>query len=147
MLYAAEIWGWNEAECLEKLQVKYIKWILGLDFNTLTHIVLEETKAEMIRIKAGKRAVKYEESTRKKKTNKIIQEVWREIDTKNERKLSKWEETRKKYYEEKGMDRQDLLERWTGDQALAEELAQMDRAEESQVQYDRIVNGRYNKKI
>lgn len=39
ILYAAEIWGWKEAEKLEKLQTKYIKWILGLDYNTPTHIV------------------------------------------------------------------------------------------------------------
>lgn len=54
MFYAAEIWGWKEAEKLEKLQVKYIKWILGLDFNTLTYIVLEEIKTEKIRIEAGR---------------------------------------------------------------------------------------------
>lgn len=43
MLYAAEVWGWREVESLEKLQIKYIKWVLGLDYNTPTYIVLEET--------------------------------------------------------------------------------------------------------
>lgn len=43
MLYAAEIWWWSGAEKLENLQKKYIKWTLGLDYNTPTYIVLKET--------------------------------------------------------------------------------------------------------
>lgn len=43
MWYAAEIWWWSGAEKLENLQKKYIKWTLGLDYNTPTYIVLEET--------------------------------------------------------------------------------------------------------
>lgn len=66
MLYAAEVWGWKEEEKLEKLQVKFIKWTLRLDFNTPTYIVLEETKTDKIRIEAGRRAVRYEEKGRTK---------------------------------------------------------------------------------
>ncbi|XP_046145525.1 uncharacterized protein LOC123988820 [Osmia bicornis bicornis] len=61
MMYAAEIWGWSESERLEKLHTKYIKWLLGLDFNTPTYIVMDETKEDKIRIEAGRRAMRYEE--------------------------------------------------------------------------------------
>lgn len=114
MLYAAEVWGWKEVEKLEKLQVKYIKWTLGLDFNTPTYIVMEETKTDKIRIEAGRRATRYEERTRTLRVNKIIQECWREIDAKRENRMSRWEGERIRYYREKGIERQDLTERWTG---------------------------------
>ena len=102
MMYAAEIWGWSESERLEKLHTKYIKWVLGMDFNTPTYIVMDETKEDKIRIEAGRRAVKYEEKTRTNGINKIILECWKEVDTKCERKRSKWKEQRRQYYEEKG---------------------------------------------
>lgn len=67
--------------------------ILGLDYNTPTHIVLEETKIDKIRIEAGRRAVRYVYETRTRtktvKVNEIIQECWREIDIKRENRMSK----------------------------------------------------------
>lgn len=44
--------------------------------------------------------------------------------------MSRWEDERIRYYREKGIERQDLTERWTGDLFLAEDLAQVDRAEQ-----------------
>lgn len=132
MLYAAEVWSWKETEKLERLQVKYIKWNLGLDFNTPTYIVLEESKTDKIRIEAGRRAVRYEERSRMAKGNKIIQECWREVDAKMENRISRWEEERIRYYREKRIERQDLAEKWTGDLSLAENLAQADKVEQCQ---------------
>lgn len=60
--------------------------------------------------------------------------------------MSRWEEERIRYYREKGIERQDLTERWTGDLFLAEDLAQADRAEQRQAQYEKVLSGRYNKK-
>jgi hypothetical protein len=31
MMYGAEIWGWREQEGLERVQGKYLKWVLGID--------------------------------------------------------------------------------------------------------------------
>nr|XP_034190794.1 uncharacterized protein LOC117609058 [Osmia lignaria] len=146
MMYAADIWGWSESERLEKLHTKYIKWVLGLDFNTPTYIVMDETKEDKIRIEAGRRAVRYEEKTRTKGINKLILECWKEVDTKCERKRSKWEEQRRQYYEEKGIEIKDVKGKCTGDLTLAENLSQLDRAEQCQTFYDRIVIGRYNGK-
>lgn len=76
MLYAAKIWRWKEAKEVKKTQEKFIKWTLSLDFNTppSTYIILEETKTDKVRIEAGKRAVKYEEKTKKAAVNKIVKE-------------------------------------------------------------------------
>lgn len=61
MPHATETTGWEESKYLASLQTRYIKWNLGLYFNTSTQILLEETKVDKTRIKAVRRAVRYEE--------------------------------------------------------------------------------------
>ena len=62
----SRIWGWNEKVNLEKIQEKCIRWTVGSDFYTSIYLLLEETRAEVfrVRIEAGKRAVKYEEKAK-----------------------------------------------------------------------------------
>ncbi|XP_043501576.1 uncharacterized protein LOC122523752 [Polistes fuscatus] len=64
VLFGAEIWGWEEDERLESVQRRYMKWTLGLDSNTQNYIVEEECKYEKMRIKALRRALKFEEKIR-----------------------------------------------------------------------------------
>lgn len=71
-MYAIEISGWTEAEKVEKIQQKYIRWTLGLDFHTPAYLILEETKTDKVRIQAGKSTIKYEEKTKQLNKNKII---------------------------------------------------------------------------
>lgn len=46
---------------MDKLKRKYIKWILGLDKRTPNYIIREETKMKETKMRAIKRAVRYEE--------------------------------------------------------------------------------------
>lgn len=46
---------------LETIQIKYIKWCLGLDRHTPGYIILDETKVDKLRSKTGERALKYEQ--------------------------------------------------------------------------------------
>ena len=58
MLYG--IFGWKgRIEC-ERIQQKY-RLRLGLERCTPSYIILEETKRDKIRIRAGQRAMQYEE--------------------------------------------------------------------------------------
>lgn len=66
-LYGAEIWRWKKEERLDKIQRKYVKWILGLDRTTPNYIVTQETKLRELSLEATKRAIKYEEAARKSK--------------------------------------------------------------------------------
>jgi hypothetical protein len=34
LMYGAEIWGWKEQEEVERVQEKYLKWVLGVDRET-----------------------------------------------------------------------------------------------------------------
>jgi len=49
---------------LDGIKRKYIKWILGLDRRTPNYILTEETKIKEIRMRAVRRAIKYEGKVR-----------------------------------------------------------------------------------
>ncbi|XP_043494714.1 trichohyalin-like [Polistes fuscatus] len=79
-----EIWEWEEDERLESVQRRYMKWTLGLDSNTPNYIVEEECKYEKMRIKALRRALKFEEKIRDSDI-KLVKECIRERDRDRER--------------------------------------------------------------
>jgi hypothetical protein len=45
----------------ERMQEKYLKWMLGADRETPGYIVREEYKRSRLIVKAGKRAAKFED--------------------------------------------------------------------------------------
>lgn len=47
------------------MKIGYIKSVLSLDRYTLDYMVLEETQRDGIRIKAGQRAMKFDEKVKK----------------------------------------------------------------------------------
>lgn len=84
--------------------------ILGLDRGTPNYIIAEETKLEEL-TEALKRAIRYEEKTRKKE-KKIVLKCLRKIDkrrTGNEE--SKWEKKRREGLEKIGMKAEELQKR------------------------------------
>lgn len=57
-----EIWGWLKREGMEKLEERYLRWILGVDARTQGYIVREVLQREKLRRKAGSRAWGFEKS-------------------------------------------------------------------------------------
>lgn len=76
LAYGVEIWGWSAVEEMERMQKKYLKWILDLERSTPDCIIYEETKREKLRLKFTKLAAHYE--SRKWKTERIVKECLRE---------------------------------------------------------------------
>lgn len=58
-----EIWGWKEWEKIERMQERYIRWVLGIDGRTPRYI-REEGKREKMRTRLGRRAMEYEKKRR-----------------------------------------------------------------------------------
>lgn len=61
LMYGAEIYEWKKWAELKAVQIKYIKWCLGLDRCTPGYIVLDETEIDKLRLKTGERVLKYEQ--------------------------------------------------------------------------------------
>lgn len=71
-------------------QLKYVKW-LGLDRCIPDHIVVEEAKRDKIRIKAGQKAIKFEERVDEKDGRELFKEFIREQDADRVQAASKKE--------------------------------------------------------
>jgi hypothetical protein len=52
---------WKEQEKVGRVQEKYLRWVLGVERETPGYIVREECKRSRLRVKAGKRAAKFED--------------------------------------------------------------------------------------
>jgi hypothetical protein len=57
------------------LQEKYLRWVLGVDRETLNYIVREECKRNRVKVK---RAAKFEDKTDGREECRILTECWRE---------------------------------------------------------------------
>jgi hypothetical protein len=55
LMYGAEIWEWKEQEQVERVQEKYLRWVLGVDRETPGYIVREECKRSKLRVIAGQK--------------------------------------------------------------------------------------------
>lgn len=58
--YGVEIWGWKERERIERVQERYIRWLLGEERYTPWYMVREKLQREKKRGRAGIRAWEYE---------------------------------------------------------------------------------------
>ena len=66
-LFGAEVWCWDMEEKLDRIQRRYVKWILGLDMTTPNYILIEECKLTEIKEKSSRRAARYEGKARESK--------------------------------------------------------------------------------
>ena len=76
-LFGADVWGWNVEERLDRIQRRYVKWILGLDMTTSNYILIKECKLIEIKEKALKRAARYEEKALESK-KELVKECIKE---------------------------------------------------------------------
>ncbi|KOC58733.1 hypothetical protein WH47_05387 [Habropoda laboriosa] len=113
-MYGVELWGFKERAEIDETQIRYIKWTLGLDIRIPGYLVLEESKREKLRVKAGIRVWKFEEGVRKDVGRKIVKECLKE-------KEANKEQTRT------GKEREEYLKRNGLNQAGVDELRREER--------------------
>lgn len=65
----AEICGWKEWGKVERLQEKYIRWLLGMNRRSPGYMVREEGKREKMKTRLGRRAMGYEERLVERRVN------------------------------------------------------------------------------
>ena len=59
---------------MERIQLKYIKWTLGLNRRIADYVVVTETSRKKIQIKAERRVTKFQESIRTSTDRVILKE-------------------------------------------------------------------------
>ncbi|KAH0813723.1 hypothetical protein GEV33_009066 [Tenebrio molitor] len=116
-----ESWGWKKQEEVEKVQEKYLGAVLG---ETPGHIAREECKRNRLRVKAGKRAAKFEYKIDGREECRILTKCWRE----KKKNTKKKEREREKYYQRNGR-----------------KLGERDKVADNQERRERIKESRYNR--
>jgi len=105
MGYGVEIWGWREREEVEKMEERYLRWLLGVGFRTPWYMVREELQREKIRGRAGRRAWGFEKRLKEGRGGVLARKCWEEMRVRRGegKELSGWEKEREAYGEEKGV--------------------------------------------
>ena len=81
LFYGVEIWGVKEWNIVEGMQVKYLKWIMGLHRCTPGYIVRQEAKVEKLNVEAGRIVLIYRGKI-KETGNKVLRECRKDMDRK-----------------------------------------------------------------
>jgi hypothetical protein len=139
LMYGAEIWGWKEQEEVERVQEKYLRWVLGVDRETPGYIVREECKRSKLRVKAGKRAAKFEDRMGGREECRILTECYRE------KKKNADEKEREKYCRRNGYTSEEVERVRAEGRWMCAELSERDRDTDKQERRERIRESRYNR--
>jgi len=118
--YGVEIWGWKEREEMERLQERYMKWVVGVERRTPGYLVREELQREKLRSRARTRIWNFEERLIGGGGEEISRWCLEEIRKRMERgkELGRWEEERREFW---GDQREGVTRRgkdWTGGAGL-----------------------------
>ncbi|KAL6418647.1 hypothetical protein ACFW04_011936 [Cataglyphis niger] len=116
MEYGVEIWGWRERKELKRLQERYLRWVLGLNWGTPSYMVREELQKEKLRDRAVRRAWGFEKKLEEGRGSEITRRCWEKLRERCRRKkeLSKWEEERRGFFEDKGMNMMEVEAKRSG---------------------------------
>ncbi|XP_039303441.1 uncharacterized protein LOC120357339 [Solenopsis invicta] len=70
--YRVEIWGWKEREALERLQERFLKWVMGVNWGTPRYMVREEIQRGKLRERAGIRAIGFEKRLEEGRGSELV---------------------------------------------------------------------------
>lgn len=80
--------GWKEREGIEKLEEKYLKWVLGVDRRIPGYMIREELQKKKITGKARKRAC-IEKKMIEGGGSKLARRFWKKIREREKRRKRK----------------------------------------------------------
>jgi hypothetical protein len=103
--YGVEIWGWKERESVEKLEERYLRWVLEVDARTQGYMVREELQREKMKSRVGRRAWSFEVRLEEKKGSELARKYRKEMRERGKggRVGAGWEEERRIFFEERGL--------------------------------------------
>jgi len=145
LLYGVEIWGWREEEVVERIQERYIRWVLELDTCTPGYIVREEAKRDKMRVDTGSRAWRYEMKVRKNENNNILlSNCTKELSKNRETALKGWMKRRTNYFWRNGWSVEEIERMEQAGIDSEKELKKRDKTSIETEQYNRLQEAKYN---
>ena len=109
MMYGTEIWGWKRRDRLKRMQERYIRWCLGVDYNTPGYLIIKEIGKRTIQDSASRRAMRFQVKNARCREGTIKKECWKRWS--EDRGLeSAIEKERKDFLRERGWSRTEWKE-------------------------------------
>lgn len=148
--YGVEIWGWKERERVEKLEERYLRWVLGVEGRTPGYLVREELQRDKLEGRAGRRALGFEKRLEEGKGSKLARKCmreWRERWRKGKIREG-WEEERKDFFERRGMGVEEMERRREEEEGGGEWEREWERGErerQRRERWEKIRESRYNR--
>ncbi|KOC62716.1 hypothetical protein WH47_04830 [Habropoda laboriosa] len=118
------------------------KYVRGLTIRTPGYLVLEESKREKLRVKAGVRAWKFEEGVRKDVGRKMVKECLKEEEANKEQTRTGKE--REEYLKGNGSSQAGVDELRREGREVTERIRGRDKEVQQQRQYTKIEQSKYN---
>jgi len=144
--YGVEIWGWKEREEMERLQERYVKWVLGVERRTPGYLVREEVQREKLKNRARRRVWNFEERLVGGGGSEITRWCLGEVRERMRRgrELGGWEEERREFWgEQRDIGGREEGQGWDWGSRY-KEIEERDKEEEKEERWERIRNSRYN---
>ncbi|XP_071568694.1 uncharacterized protein [Temnothorax nylanderi] len=147
MGYGAEIWGWREREGMERLEERYIRWVLGVDGKTPWYLVREELQREKLRGRAGISAWRFEKKLEEGKGSELARLCWEELKgrEKEGRAGSSWEREREGFLEERGVGLKELERLREEGDGWHRKLVGGDKETQRKERWEKIEKSDYNR--
>lgn len=148
MGYGAEIWGWGEREGMDRLEERYLRWVLRVDGRTPGYLEREELQRESLRGTVGRRAWEFEKKLSEGGGSGLARPCWEEIRGRfREGKVkSEWERERRKFFEDREEQIEQVERKREQGEARYEEWEKRDRQRERKIdKWKKIRESKYNR--
>lgn len=142
MGYGVEIWGWEEREKMERLQARYLRWVMGVDWGILGYMVREEVQRMMLREKGAVRAWGWEMGMEEGRGIELARRYWEEMRERERvvrrEKVADCEKERREYLGSKDWKMEEI-EEWRGKvEWVKEEMERKEKEEQSTERWEKI---------
>ena len=145
MEYGVEIWGLEEKKELEKVQIDYYRWVLGLHISTPRYVIYTETGTEKLGINWGGRILMFVEKIREmNSSNRLVRICWEEKG--KEKKGDLYSLEKEKYYNKLGYSNIAVEMEWNLGKKIPEEMVKRNKDIERQTILSKIAESRYNRR-
>jgi len=145
--YGVEIWGWKERKHIERVQERYMRWLMGVGWRVPGYLIREELQREKLRVRAGRRAWRMEERLAEGKGSGMARRYWEEMRRRARagEELSGWEKERQDFFRERGVKLGAMEESRKGGWFNFGEIEKRDKFRDKEERWKRIRGSRFNK--
>ncbi|CAD6216017.1 GSCOCG00011230001-RA-CDS, partial [Cotesia congregata] len=146
MSYGVEIWGWKGREEMERIQERYLRWVLGVSRRVGGYLVREELQRDRLESRAGLRAWSYEKRIEEGGGGLIAWRCRMEMRKRIRagRGLVGWKAERGGFYEDRGQNLIEVERMWEEGEMREEEWVKMDKRKQEKERWEKNWGSRSN---